>query len=888
MTMNWFRQLFARKRLYHDLSDEIREHIEEKAQELIENGMSTESALAAARRGFGNALLMEERGREVWRWSWLEAILRDIRFALRQLRRHPGFTLTVILTLALAIGANTAVFSTVNAILLRPLPYPEPDRLGALVMSREGTTHKGKAVADDDNSINGETWELVRDNVTAGQAAVWAGTRGVNLQTSSGVRYVREQRVSAAYFEVLGTPLLMGRTFTPEEDRPHGPKAVVLSYELWRALFSSEPAILGSVVHLKGETYPVVGVLAPRAPTAVPADLWTPLQPSREGEGAGNNYGTIFRLRKGATWEEARSQLFRLQPALFDHFRQLDPKVNVWLGCIPLQRDLTQEARLPILVLMFAVSCILLIASANLAGLMLVRIGRRSNELATRLVLGATRGALIRQVMMEPLILGLCGGALGFGLAVRGLETIRKLLAQDMLPPGGLGVDGRVFMFAAATSIGAILLIGLLPALELRKLEIRSSVSVAISRLVSRAGRHRARHALIATEVMLTVVLMSGAGLLVRTLVYLQTLPPGFDATNVMTAKLSLDDFRYHDADPFHELLKESVSAMKQIPGVESAAVGLSLPYERGLNNGFEIMDGEHHGSSWGTSAIYITPDYFRVLRIPVMSGREFLDSDTPESEQVAMLNTDFVRRYFGHENPIGRHVKNNGKIYKIVGVVGSVTKVPAGSTTAPLAYEPTFYVPATQMQQPMVNMAHVWFQPSWIVRTQRPIQGLTVAMQQALAQVDPSLPFAGFRTLDEIEAKVLRQQRVQVLLLGTLAGLALLLSLIGLYGLVSNLVVQRTREIGIRMALGSSVAQAMKEVSRSGILAVAFGLCGGLMLAAFTIRVIRNQLYGIRTYDPLTLVAVCLLLLLAALTASLVPTLRISRIDPATTLRSE
>jgi predicted permease len=883
--MNWLRQLFSRNRLYRDLSDEIRQHIEERAEELMQDGMSEEAAITVARREFGNPLLIEERGRQVWTWVWVEAILRDLRFALRQLRRNPGFTLTVILTLALAVGANTAVFSAMNAILLRPLPYPQPERLGALVIHHAGTSEVGKAVDEEDNSIDGETWELVRDNVTAGQAAVWANPKGVNLQASSDVRYVQEQRVSSGYFEVLGTPLLMGRTFSKAEDKPHSPAAVVLSYELWSTLFSSNREILGRVVRLKGEPYPVVGVLAPRVPTAEPVDLWTPLQPSRLDEGAGTNFGAIFRLHKGTTWNEARAQLSRLQPAVLDGFREGAPQMNAWLDCIPLQKDLTQGARVPILALMFAVSCILLIASANLAGLMLVRIGRRSNELATRLALGATRGALIRQVMMEPLILGLCGGGLGFGIAVRGLEVTRKLLAYDQLPAGGLSVDGRVFAFAAAVSIGAILMIGMLPALDLRTLETRSSTSVTGSRLMKHIGRHHTRQALIAGEIVLTVVLLSGAGVLVRTLVYLETLPPGFDATDVMTAKASLNDLRYQQADLFHKLLKNSVSAMKQIPGVESAAVGLSLPYERGLNNAVIALDGDHHGSMWGTRAIYVTPEYFRVLRIPLLSGRAFLENDSAESERVAIINSVFVRSYFGSENPVGRHLQNNNQTYTIVGVVGGVTNV---ALDAPLGYPATFYVPATQMQQGMVSMANVWFQPSWIVRTRGPIQGLTAAMQRALAQVDPTLPFAGFHTLDEMEAGLLRHQRVQALLLGMLAGLALLLSLVGLYGLVSNLVVQRTREIGIRMALGSSVTQAMKEMSRPGIAAAVFGLGAGLMGAAITMRLIRSQLYGVRAYDPVTLGAVCLLLMVAALVASFLPTLRIASIDPATTLRSE
>jgi predicted permease len=383
-------------------------------------------------------------------------------------------------------------------------------------------------------------------------------------------------------------------------------------------------------------------------------------------------------------------------------------------------------------------------------------------------------------------------------------------------------------------------------------------------------------------------VLLAGAGLLIRTLVYLQTLPPGFDANNVLTAKVSLDDARYHDSAAFHNLLQQSLVAMKRIPGVESAAVGLSLPYERGLNNGIVIADGPSAGKQYTSSGAYVTPEYFQAMRIPVLAGRSFADGDVATSEMVALVNYTFARRLLGSNEPMGRHIKTNGLTYTVVGMVADVTKRPGVMGTAPLDKEAIYYVPATQMSQPMVNLAHVWFQPSWVVRTTRPIAGLTEAMQKALAEADPSLPFAGFQSLKEIQADALQQQRFEVLLLGSLAGLALLLSLVGIYGLVSNIVVQRTREIGIRMALGSSVHQAMLEVGTSGVAAVGMGIAGGLALSALSLSLIKSELYGVKTYDPLTFVVVLALLMIAATAAAFLPTRRIARIDPASTLRAE
>jgi len=724
----------------------------------------------------------------------------------------------------------------------------------------------------------------VRDNVPAVIAGATAGTRGVNLQIGSSIRYVREQRVSAGYLEALGVRPIFGRSFTKEEDRPDGAKVVVVSYEIWQSLLGADREAIGQAIHLKGEPYTVVGVLPPHSETPDKADLLTPLRPTRTGEGEGNNYGVILRLRDGASWAQADAQLAPLHPGIL----QRRPRAHAWLYAVPLQKDFARDQGTPVYLLMSAVALVLLIACANLAGLMLVRVLRRRGEITTRLSLGATPASVLRQLMMEPLVLALIGGSIGVAMAANVLGLLARLAPPDSIPVGGLGLDHRVLWFAVAISLFSSLFIGILPALELRRMDLRSSMTANASRSSSAAARSRMRQALIAGEVMLTVVLLAGAGLLIRTLVYLETLPPGFDATNVLTAKASLDDARYHDPVAFHKLLKQSVDAMKRIPGVESAAVGLSLPYERGLNNGVVILDGPSAGKAYTSSDAYVTPEYFQSMRIPILSGRGFAESDSASSETVALVNFTFARKLLGSNDPVGRHIRSNGVTYTIVGMVADVTKRPGIIQTAPLATEAVFYVPATQMSQSMVNVAHIWFQPSWIVRTNGPVAGLAEAMQKALSDCDPSLPFVGFHSLSDIQALALQQQRFEVLLLGILAGLALLLSLVGVYGLVSNLVAQHTREIGIRMALGSSVPQAMIEVGSSGIVAVLLGLGGGLVLSVISVRLIKSELYGVQIYDPVTFVAVLLLLILAATAATFLPTRRIAHIDPASTLRAE
>ena len=455
-----------------------------------------------------------------------------------------------------------------------------------------------------------------------------------------------------------------------------------------------------------------------------------------------------------------------------------------------------------------------------------------------------------------------------------------------MFPVGGFSIDARVLAFTFGTTVLTSLLFSALPALQTQRVDLRTALAAG-SRTLS-GGSSRLRQWLIGAEVALTVVLLAAAGLLVRTLVHLETLPPGFDTHNVMTAKASLDDMRYHDAGAFQKLLSSSVTSMRQIPGVEYAAVGLSVPYERGLNDGITIMDGKNAGDNPGSSLTYITPGYFSTLRIPLLAGRGFTDGDTSASQPVTIVNAAFGKRFYADAVPIGRHFKTDKITYTIVGVVSNVAKQPGMERSAPLSTEPVFYLPATQIAQGLVNIAHIWFQPSWIVRTRARNQKITSLMQSALAKVDPNLPVSGFYSMDQILAEQLQQQRVEVWILASLAGLAVLLSTIGIYALVSNLVVQRTREIGIRIALGSTIPGAMLQVGSSGMLAAGAGLACGLALSFLVLRVLASQIYGVRTNDPVTLISVLSLLGLIAAGASLLPTLRISRIQPAETLRAE
>jgi len=808
----------------------------------------------------------------------------DVRFAFRQLLRNKAFAVTVIVTLALSIGANSAIFSVVNALLIRPLPYPQPERLGTIFGNVSGP---GNA-EDERSGVDGEKWELLRDNVPSVLAAVQSGfAAGANLKAGSAVEYVHAGRVSAHYFEVLGTLPRLGRNFTEDEDRDGGPQAAVLSDGLWRSAFGADPRVIGTNILLKGEPYTIVGVLPPHFSMPQPADIFTPIRASRHGEGTGNNFTAIVRLRPGATWQQADTQINAAWADHANRFEKHNPGTHVSYYSVPLQQGQSADLRGPVVALMGAVAFILMIACANLAGLMLVRVARRTPEFATRLALGASRWDILRQLWTEGIILALAGGLAAVLVAFGSLRAINTLLPPDMLPVQNTSLDGRVLFFTALASIATSVLFGLLPALQTRRLDLRAAIAAGSSRSVSASGHTRVRQALIAGEIALTVVLLAASGLLVRTLVYLETLPPGFDATNVMAARLSLDDVRYHDPAKFRDLLTRSLAAMRRIPGVESAAVGLSLPYERGLNDGVKIADGKEAGNQPTATVIYVSPQYFETLRIPVLAGRTFTDTDTANSQRVAIINQSFARRYLHKPDATGRQLGADVP-RQVVGIVADVAKAPGFDSDQPLNVEPTIYVPATQAPGALIAVAHIWFQPSWIVRTSSPVSGLTEQMQHALASADPSLPFSGFYRMTDLRAEAVTMQRVEVTLLTTLAALALLLSAIGIFALVSNLVVQRTREIGIRIALGSSYSQAMVEIGRSGLVSAGCGLGAGLVLSAFALRVTKSALYGVRVYDPLTLFGVLAVLGMIALGATYLPTLRIARIHPAETLRAE
>ena len=807
----------------------------------------------------------------------MSSLGQHLRFALRQLLRNRAFTLTVVITLALSIGANTAIFSVVNALMLKSLPYPQPGRIGTL-FERE----QGPDPSDGLRWVDGTQWEHLRDNVPSLVSAVSSSlAAGANLQAGSRIDYVHDGRVSAHYFDVLGIRPALGRNFSEEEDRPSGPKAAILSYNLWRNTFGTDPNLIGQVIHLKGELYTVIGILPQGQVTPLNADLFTTLQPSPIGEGVGTNYEAIFRLKDGATWQQADAEMNRAWEYRISQIESKNPGTKVLYYTVPLQRGMAAELRPQAIALMLAAGFILLIACANLAGLTLVRMSRRLPEIATRMALGASRWQIQRQLWLENLLLACLGGAAGIGVGFAALRGLLSLLPEGFLPVAGVPLDGPVLAFTMAVSLLTSVLFGMLPALLTSRVDLRSSMT---SRGTSAGQSIALRQALIAGEVALTVVLLAGSGLLIRSLIHLETLPPGFNPEGLMTAKASLDDARYQNPSAFKRLMSDSVAAMQRIPGVQAAGVGLSLPFERALNGGVALHDGPRTGKMIGADTLYATPGFFEALEMTLIAGRTFTEADGPKAQPVAIINASFARKFYPGLNPVGLTV-DRGRT--IVGVVSDVQLTSGLNPIAPLQSEETIYVPAAQVEGGMLGV-HVWFQPSWVVRTAGPVEGLTAQMQQALAAVDPALPFSGFYRMSDLQAEALTKQRVEVALLTTMAGLALLLSAVGIFALVANLVTQRTREIGIRLALGATIQQAMAHVSGSGVRASAAGLVLGLVLCLGPLRAMRSLLYGVGAFDLPSMLAVMATLATVTLLAATIPALRVARIDPAETLREE
>src|SRR5664280_1378817 len=810
------------------------------------------------------------------------ALWSDLRFAFRQLRKAPGFTLIVIGTLALCIGVNTAIFSVLDAVLLRAAPYPEPDRLAVVV-----TATRGGGAEDINTSQTGALFEAVRDHVPGLDVAAHAWPGGANFAANDRPEYIQQQRVSAGYFRVLGMAPRTGREFSRQEDVPEVVAVAILSDAFWQRALHGDDAVLGRTISLRGEEYTVVGIMPRDFRAAAPVDVWTPLRPSRDGEGGGSNYDVIARLKPGVSWAQASEQLRSLSQAL-----NADPAFpremkNFEERIIPLETGATQDVRSELLLTWAAVLMVLLIGCVNIAGLLLARAGARGREMATRMALGGSRAAIVRQLLMESVLLALAGGIAGITVGGFALDWLKQLGAEKNQLWYPIELDARVLAVMMGIALATSLLFGLAPALHTSRLDIRTVLNEA-GRGIAGGRRRWTRGVLVAAEVALSLVLLIGAGLMVRTLVWLNGLNPGFDTRNVIAAEASLQDARYQTSAAVNRLYTQTLERMRRIPGVQSAAVALTLPYERPLNDGFRTVDGVDREQRAG-EVVYTTPGYLETMRIPLLAGRGLRDSDSTQNPKIVVVSQSFAARYFAHGDAVGRHVDMGGGSREIVGICGDV-QLHSGITAkfGPLSIEPTLYVPASQTKDGFLQLVHTWFSPKWVIRTSGPTANLNGQIRAALADVDPQLPIAHFRTVEELRNVQTGSQRYLAALFSMLAGLALLLAAVGLYGLISQSIAQRRHEIGIRLALGATARQTIAGAMRPGILLAIAGIGAGLGMSLVAVRFLRSMLWGVRATDPATFAATAGILLVVAALASLAPALRILRMDPAETLRNE
>jgi predicted permease len=876
------RQFFSRGARARDRADEMRAHQALLVDELIARGRTPDQAEREARLAFGNPRVKLEEVEAMNRLPVFDAVGRDLRYALRVMRRTPAFTTTAIVTLALVIGACTAVFSLADAILVRALPYPDPDRLAYVQMTSRSPQGEFSGL-----SVDGAMWEAVRDRVPALDAAATAGmSGGANLVVGDAAMYVRQQRVSNGFFRVLGVAPALGREFSAQEDVTGGPALTVLGHGLWHRAFGGRADIIGSAILLRGEPFTVVGVMPAGFVSTAEADLWTPLRGSSTGEGGGTNFRVIARLQSGATWEEARGQLAAASP---EAFRLLGvPKGTTrMLELAPMQAAQVAGVREPIVMLAWAVAAVLLIACVNLAALLLARGGSRAKEIATRMALGSGRTAVVRQLMIEAVVLALAGGALGIVIGSFGLQGLKLLGGDTFTEWQRVALDRRAIAATAGLSFLTAIIFGLVPALQASRLDVQAALAESGSRSVAGRARHWPRRLLVVAEVALGVVLLVTTGLLLRTFVNVRSLNPGFNPQGLVTGRVSLQDARYRSSAQINELFDRTLERLRSTPGVEAAAVSLELPYERLLNMGFRFTD-DAAAQALMTNASYVTPGFLSALQLPLTRGRDLSTRDGAAAPPVVLVNETFARVYSRDRDPIGRRLRISGAEREIVGITGDVQQreslVIDGVAPGPLVSLPLVLMPSAQTNDAQFRMVHTWFTPVWSVRT-RDGSG-AAALNRAVLETDPQLPVFDIQPMTVVMASAISQQRLLVTLVGVLAAAAVLLAAIGVHGLIAHAVAERRREFGIRLALGASPLHTLARVALGGVLLSVCGAALGGVLSLAAVRLVESFLWNVPARDPATYAGVALLLLVVSAVASVVPALRILRLDPATTLR--
>jgi len=811
----------------------------------------------------------------------------DLRFAARTLRCTPGFAWTAVVTLALGIGANTAIFSVVNKVLLEPLPYPDPDRLVQLMS--ESAVGNQPVVSIPKYVI----WRGLT-GVFQSIAAYDVGGPAVTLTGGEYPEAVRAGRVSADYFQLFGGRLSIGRTFSAQEDRPEGARVAVISHRLWRAHFHGNPALVGRNISLETQPYKVIGVLGPDFIMDPPADLWLPLQADPSSSDHVGRVRVAARLAPGMTLQLAQERMFRtMGPFSFRYPWYVLYRER--FTAIPLRDAMVGDVRQALFLLIGAVGFVLLISCANVANLLLARATRRGRELAIRAALGAARMRLVREMLAEVLILSVGGGLLGLLAGYLGVRQLLAISPVDIPRMGAngsaLALDWRVFAFTLVVSLLTGILFGLIPALQASRADVSTLMKDSASQSGMGFRRSRGRSALVVTEMALALILLTASGLLIRTFIAMRTTNRGFDEQNVLTVRMSLAGPQFESTAHVAELVRRAHQRLGAIPGVSLSASTCALPLEPSVMMPFTIhghdqsMLGRYHGvSSWHS----VSPGYFDVFRIRLLRGRLFTTEDGELAAGVVLINRTMYKRYWPDvdANPIGDFLTIgkdmgpglNEPPRQVIGVVADVRD--AGFNQVPM-----MYIPVAQVSDAMNARNNRLLPITWVVRTAVGTNP-AAAVQRELREVSGGRPLEPVRTMHEVVAASSARTKFYIMLLIPFAAIALLLAAVGLYGLMAYSVQQRTQEIGVRMALGAAPENVRFMVAMQGMRLAVLGILIGIPSALALTRIMVSLIFGIPTWDPLVLAGVALLLSAVALCAASIPAVRATRIDPMDALR--
>jgi predicted permease len=867
------RSLGHRRVVKREIDEELRFHIEQRTAENIAAGMSPEDAAREARKRFGNFQTVREQCREKRGASFGEETVQDIRFGLRMLRKNPGFTTVAVLTLALGIGANTSIFSIVDGVLLKPLPYEQP---GQLVQVWEAPAPGKRATVSPGAFMDWKEYNSIFDSLSLMEDT------DMNLTDGGEPEVIHGLSMSATGLQILRARLLLGRFFAPDEDQPGKDKVVVLTQGFWRRRFGSETNILGRTIKLSSESYTVIGILPQRFLLSDRAEFVVPtaISPRDVNQRGADWLHVIGRLKPGVSVEEAQSEM----NALAARLRPLYPvsRKDWGVTIVPLKEQVTGNIRPTLMILLGAVGFILLIACANVANLLLARASGRQGEIAIRTALGASRRRLVRQLLVESMVLSALGALLGIAVAYWGVGAVRHLTFVNLPRANEVSLDLRVLSFALLVSLLAALGFGIVPALQASQPNLSTTLKDG-ARSSGLGARNRLRGALVISEVALALILLTGSGLLLNSFFRLSNVPPGINPHNALTMQVTLPDKKYPDGQRRAAFFERALERIGILPGVEAAGEIGNLPLAgNAAMTSFSVIGRPGQpDEGYDTDFDFCTPDYFRAIGTPLIRGRGFDARDRVEAPHVVIINRAFAREYFPNQDPLGQRIhlevftKQIDAGWKIVGIVGDVHQRALGLPPHPTVYRPTAF-------------SFFGGGGTLVIRTAGVPLAMAESARKAILEVDPSQPVAQVRTLEDVIATSLAPRRFILTVLGGFAAVALLLSAIGLYGVIAYYVSLRTREIGIRMALGATRGNAIAVVLRQGMGLVGVGVLLGIAGSLALTRVLANMLYEIKPTDPLTFSVVSLLLVVIGLLACWLPARRAAQVDPMVSLRQQ